>query len=324
MKIKTQNIDIVLSNRIGDSILSLPALICLKQMIEKSNPLNYKVRIVSTNLMTELYKKFNIFEFIQMNLLNKAMTWINSPDKVLFLQASGKTKYYKGKVTYGKNFLKDRYDQNLVYLKTDSQELDPELYEFLTSICNFSPAVARYFGICNTFGYSSEDIISAFKFNIESFNLMEAYSNKLAPADRYVVFCLEAGNNKEHCKRRRWKESNYFDIAEYLYSKHNISSVFIGKSNNPEIPQNSYFFDLRNKLNILELSDIIKNSLGYIGNDTGLLHLANLMKRKSISVYAEEPTAIYYAPIFSDKNMAFIQPQNIDKVIESIDNNFFF
>lgn len=318
---KTQNIDIVLSNRIGDSILTLPALICLKQMTENSK--NYNIRVLSTNIMTKLYQKLDIFEFIQMNVIAKAVSMINKPDKVLFLQASAKTNGFTGKLTYGKNFLKDRYDINLPYLKEGTQELSPALYEFLTSECKLSPASARYFGICNTLGFSSEEIIETFKFNNDVFKLKQTYSNKKMLFGKYVTFCLEAGNNKEHCKRRRWDESNYFDIAEFLYSKYKISSVFIGKSDSPVIPANSYFLDMRNKLNILELSDVIKDSFGYIGNDTGLLHLANLLGKKSISIYAEESTYIYYSPVFSNLNQPFIKPQNIDEVIKFIDSTYF-
>lgn len=137
--------------------------------------------------------------------------------------------------------------------------------------------------------------------------------------DRYAVFCLEAANNRRNDADRRWGEESYLEIAEYIYEKYNLTSVFIGTNRKFSIPQKPYFIDLRKKLDLVNLTQLLKFSIGYIGNDTGPLHIANLMQKKSVGIYLRESTAVEYSPLFPELNTIIIKPANIDAVYPAID-----
>ena len=62
MRKKTEKIDIILPSRIGDCILSLPSLLCLKQVAEKFPEKKLKITIFSTSKLTEIIQKLNLFE----------------------------------------------------------------------------------------------------------------------------------------------------------------------------------------------------------------------------------------------------------------------
>jgi ADP-heptose:LPS heptosyltransferase len=63
----------------------------------------------------------------------------------------------------------------------------------------------------------------------------------------------------------------------------------------------------------------MKFSKAYIGNDTGPLHLANLIQIPSLCIYlSTEPQT--YGPIFADLNFPLINPKSLDESIDAADN----
>jgi len=86
-----RKIDIILPNRIGDSIMSLPSILCLKQLLESSNPDNYpKVTLFSSNDLTDVFQALNIFEVKRMSLKAKMKSWFKPADLAFFLYTSSK------------------------------------------------------------------------------------------------------------------------------------------------------------------------------------------------------------------------------------------
>jgi ADP-heptose:LPS heptosyltransferase len=84
------------------------------------------------------------------------------------------------------------------------------------------------------------------------------------------------------------------------------------------LPAESCAEDLRRKLDLFELVCLIKSSLCYIGNDTGPLHIANLMKKSSISIYMKEGTKLGYSPNFAHLNTPVYKPENVDTVYSEL------
>ena len=94
---------------------------------------------------------------------------------------------------------------------------------------------------------------------------------------------------KQEMLDRRWGEKNIsLSLLRKLYKNYNLNSAFIGIDKSVPIPEKPYFIDLRSNLNMASLTQVLKYSKGYIGNDTGPLHLANFMKKKSIGIYFRE------------------------------------
>ena len=74
MQIKPETVDIILPSRIGDCILSLPSLLCLKQLTDKYPDKNLKINLFSTSKLTEVLQKLNLFEVKQFSNIQKFKT----------------------------------------------------------------------------------------------------------------------------------------------------------------------------------------------------------------------------------------------------------
>ena len=324
MKKQLKNIDIVLQPKLGDSILSLPGIICLKQLIDKYDSGNIKVRIISTNKLTKVFKSFEIAEVKELSFFSKIQSQLFPADKVFFLATSSKNMMYKGTETFGQvmNYKKHiKYDYNLPCLsfKETDELLPAELINFLKTEYKLSTISISIFGICLELGYTAEQIISTFKFDKNSLIPKCNFTKWTPDFDKYAVFCLEAANNRRNDADRRWSEESYLEIAEYIYKKYSLTSVFIGTNNKSTIPSKAYFIDLRKKLDLVNLTQLLKCSIGYIGNDTGPLHIANLMQKKSVGIYLREASTIDYSPLFPELNTIIIKPENTDIVYPAVD-----
>jgi len=266
----------------------------------------------------ELFGALDLFEFRVFNVLTKVESWLIPPHKAFFLSTTSKSIGYRSNTSYGlqlPNKRLVRYDVNLPCLEANRLETLPaDLLSFLKDTCALSPYAIRRFGILLEMGYAVEQIVNTFLFDHYSLAVSSDYfDGKPLVASDYVVFCLEAAYNRLHAEDRRWNTENYFALAEKLHVDFGIQSVFIGLQNHPDIAHKGYMIDLRNKLTLDQIARVLHHSRGYIGNDTGPLHLANLLRKKSIGFYTTE-ASINYRPLFSGYNRAYLTSQKYDEV----------
>jgi hypothetical protein len=199
-------------------------------------------------------------------------------------------------------------------------EFEGNLVDFLQSNFSLSTYSARHFGICLEFGFSVQQIMDDFKFDNTSLLVGTQYFNDpLFTGSDYVVFCMEAAYNKKHAGTRRWKEEGFLFLAEKLYEDYGIESIFIGLQSRPQIPQKTYLRDLRRKLTLDQTMQVLKHSRGYIGNDTGPLHLANLLRKKSIGMYPPDGS-IGYRPLFPSFNKVCFTTQAPEEIYPRLDH----
>ncbi|GFE59293.1 hypothetical protein AOG1_31730 [Geobacter sp. AOG1] len=247
------------------------------------------------------------------------MSWVHPPDKAYFLSTTSKNIGYQAKTRYGLRLPNKKhvhYDINLPYLGMSplDSELPDDLVSFLQSNFSLPMYSIKHFGICLEFGFSVEQIINEFRFDSSSLLATNQYfTNDPLFTSEYMVFCMEAAYNKNRAAYRRWNEENFLAFAEKLYLHYGIESIFIGLQNHPQIMQKSYFKDMRGKLTLDQIVQLLSHSRGYIGNDTGPLHLANLLRKKSIGIYASDG-AIAYRPLFPELNRACLNTQTPEEI----------
>lgn len=322
----TNKIDIILPNRIGDTILTLPAIICLKQLQEKYGAVHAEYKLVTHLPLTEILQSLNLFKVIQINLKTKINSWMAPADKAYFLSTTTRNLGYSSRLSHGLRMANKkhiRYSVNLPYLSYPIPEtvLPEGLVIFLKSRFRFSGYTIRHFGLCLELGYTVEQIQQTFRFDTTYlFFTDDLFDWKPPMTSKYLVFCMEAAyKSKKVNADRRWKEEHFFDLAEVAYRKYGKQAAFIGINNVPELPDKPYFIDFRQKLNLRKTALLLHYSDGYVGNDTGPLHLANLMRKHSIGMYFREGAVIDYAPIFPQLNTIFLRPQKPDEIYESLE-----
>jgi ADP-heptose:LPS heptosyltransferase len=209
----------------------------------------------------------------------------------------------------------------LKYLTVDPKTCFPEeMFNFLKDSLHLPVYAIRHFGLCLELGYTFDQIRETFQFDPAHLSVNnDFFKEKPLEESNYLVFCMEAAyGRKKHNSDRRWNVEHFFDLAERAYNSHNVKAVFIGISELPELPDRSYFIDLRRKLNLGEIVRLLHFSSGYVGNDTGPLHMANLIKKKSIGTYFREDSLISYHPIFPQYNKIFFKPQGPEEIYQSL------
>jgi ADP-heptose:LPS heptosyltransferase len=320
---KKQKVDIILSWRIGDAILSIPVLICLHRLNKKYGS-NYDITVIAQPYLEKLFTPVELFKCKSMGWSSKLKSLLFMPDKVFFLETTSRNLGYFSKKSYGltnpfKKLLK--FDVSTPFLDLDRFKtiLPKELTDFLAEKYNLSFYSMSLFGVCLELGYSVEQIIETFDFTPEVIDL-SGYTNQIQQNIKgdYAVFCMEAAYGKAGDAHRCWGENSYFEIARRCYVDFGIKAVFIGVDTEIKLPDEPYIIDLRKKLDLFELACLLKTSAGYIGNDTGPLHIANLMKKQSVAMYFRERILTDFSTLFAKYNKQVFQPEDAGMVYEEV------
>ena len=315
-----KNIDIILPWRIGDALLNIPMLVCLKQLNEQTNS-NYRIRILTQPFLSKLFKATDIFDCKPLSLARRAISHFNPSDKAFFVETTSKNFGYYAKKTYGlSNPCKKRlkFDVEMPFLNLDNlnENLPSKLVSFLRDEKKLSLYTVSLFGVCLELGYSVDQIIETFDFKLDSVSL-EKFSKpvKAVCQDKYVVFCMEAAYGRKGDAFRRWDENNFFEIAHRCNKDLSLKSVFVGLDTSVKLPDKDYLIDKRKKLNLFQLAQLLKLSECYIGNDTGPLHIANLVQKRSIGVYFREKSLTDFSPLFPELNVQIFKPEGPEDVL---------
>lgn len=309
---------IVLPNKLGDAILSLPLVICLRQLAASFGPRGAVVEVVTYAPLIEVFAAVGITSVTQMTLTARLRSWLAPPDKAFFLIATSKNFGYYARSTYGRrqrNKLLVQYDHDLKCI--GGEPLPDDLTRYLTRECRLPRYAVRQFGIALELGYTVEQILSTFTFSRQNLPLDRSLlSTKPTVASPYLICCMEAAGGKgRHNDQRRWVADHYLSIARRIREQHGCSIAFIGIAADPPIPLQDGFQDLRGTLNLWQLFQLMTGAAGYFGNDTGPLHMANLAGIPSVGVYPGEND---HSPLFSELNNVVMRPTSPDDVYPAV------
>jgi len=319
-------IDIVLPNRIGDAILTLPSLVCLKQLRGKYGGFDSEYKLITHLPLEEILQALNLFKVSRMTLGEKINSWLTPSDKAFFLVTTSRNLGYHSRLSHGLSLPNKklvRYSKNLAYLNYPYPEdaLPKALVEFLKSRFGFACSTIRHFGICLESGYTVEQIRQTFRFDKTSLSPAGDFFDWKPPVpSHYLVFCMEAasGSKRKQNADRRWQEEYFFDLAETAFKKYSLQAAFIGISNVPELPDKPYFIDFRQKHSLKQTALLLHYSGGYVGNDTGPLHLSNLMKKNAIGIYMREDDLLNNSPIFPQLTTKFLKPVSSEEIYPAL------
>ncbi len=92
---------------------------------------------------------------------------------------------------------------------------------------------------------------------------------------------------------REWSYDNFATISDYCRNQYSLNTVILGKTNQEKIKkikdcfgENSKAVSLINKTSLSEMLSVINLSKLYIGPDSGTLHMARMINKPIIGLYA--------------------------------------
>ncbi|KKP40335.1 MAG: ADP-heptose-LPS heptosyltransferase-like protein [Candidatus Peregrinibacteria bacterium GW2011_GWC2_33_13] len=327
MQYQNKRIDIVIPWRIGDAILNIPMLVCLKQLNEKYND-NNDIRIIAQPFLAKLYATLEIFECKPLTVVRKIISHLKHTDIVFFTETINTNWGYTAKTKYGltnkhKKIIKFHHELPFMNINKFREFLPEKLISFLQDKYNLSQYSISLFGILLELGYTAEQIIETFDFTPDclTLNNFSGFSHPMMN-EKYVVFCMEAAYGKKGDANRRWNEDYYIEIANKCFEEFNLKSVFVGINQDFKLPDKSNFIDLRKKLDLFQLAQVLKSSVYYIGNDTAPLHIANIMQTSSIGAYFMKHSLTDFSPLFAGLNTQVYCPQTPEEMYEKFKEKY--
>jgi heptosyltransferase-2 len=123
-------------------------------------------------------------------------------------------------------------------------------------------------------------------------SVMEKSRNKLQQSDKNII-TIHPGSGS---MKKNWKIENFVELANFISSR-NITPVFIlGEAEeklSTETRQLLQQFKVAEKCSLVETAGIIAISKGYIGNDSGITHLASALGVPTIALFGPTDTDIW-------------------------------
>ena len=317
MLIHRERIALILPNRIGDAILTLPVVKCLQALFAADTERPRQLELFCSVPVCEIFAACGTVPVQPLSWTIKARSWRAPPQWVFCLVASSQNFGFRGRRTgglYQTNKRHVRYDEHLGFLHNDP--LEPRLWRYLSEICQIPEYAARFFGIVSRLGYTADQVTVAFPWDCAGLPYQRKLFNfRSTAAEPYLLCCPEAAYGSTRNAYRRWPFEQYMALAEHAVTHSGATVVFIGLDPRPPISPHDRFVDLRGQLTVWELFQLAGGAAGYVGNDTGPLHIANLAGISTLGIYTQDG---FHAPLFGGRNTVVIKPADARAAIPSL------
>ena len=123
-----------------------------------------------------------------------------------------------------------------------------------------------------------------------SMNIIKDDLQKKLVSSKYIVINPFTSSHKFNY--REWELEQYKDVSEFLYNRYQMRTIVVGGSSKYEINSSKTFNGIHYidnfvaKTNLEELYVILENCHMYIGPDSGTLHIASMLNKPVIGLYA--------------------------------------
>tara|TARA_Y100000996_G_scaffold415131_1_gene408360 strand:- start:380 stop:1402 length:1023 start_codon:yes stop_codon:yes gene_type:complete len=118
-------------------------------------------------------------------------------------------------------------------------------------------------------------------------------SNKKSMGGKYKKYCIiNPFTSNRRFNYREWDMSRYISIAEYVKKNFNINTIIVGGKSDYEKNKSirfdgyEFIFNLVGKTSLQDLYRLIRDSEFYLGPDSGTLHIASMLKKNVIGLFA--------------------------------------
>jgi ADP-heptose:LPS heptosyltransferase len=114
-----------------------------------------------------------------------------------------------------------------------------------------------------------------------------------------------------HCgardTERRWSPDRFSEIAKHLKSRYNLSTLLVGSSDESElndqvrnVTDGKHVYNLAGKTSLIELGELCRRATIFVGNESGPLHFATIMKTPLVALFGPGVKDVFY-PLYSNQ-----------------------
>ena len=272
---------IIRNFNLGDIIVAIPAF----KYIKKKFP-NRNISLLTFN------KLHNFDEYLSLINSDKKLL-----DEIIYINFQGLKNIY----TNYKNFILLKKFNEIIYLQDEERPLYKRIRNYLLfNLINKKNNIKlfknkKYDKTRNESFFLDQEIEK----NLDYSNFLKNYhikkkflilnpkiQQKLRNIDNYITISFGGESSPTN-----WSLSNWKLLIKYLSQYSNFKIVLVGNKNDYILsktlnyPTKFNTINLCGKTSIFDLCYIIQNSKMHISNDNGTMHLANILRTKSVSLF---------------------------------------
>ncbi len=145
-----------------------------------------------------------------------------------------------------------------------------------------------------------QHVLNTFELFLEKININDiSYDwdinipNKKKIHSKYnKYFIINPFTSNRRFNYREWNMSNYISVSEYVKNKFNLNTIVVGgnsvyeRNTSKIFDDYGFIFNLVGKTDLQDLYKLLRDSEFYLGPDSGTLHIASMLKKKIIGLYA--------------------------------------
>ena len=319
---RTKRLGVLMPNRLGDSILSVPFCLTLQALLaDQGASVTYLVK----SAFYPVYSYTDELRVIPSSLWKKAKSWFQPFSTLLHCANSSDYWGYRAQQHWGQPVPSKpyhHYDQALSFLEVDGavEHLSPSLRQALEADFALGLAPARYFGLLLSLGFSEQVILETADQLRQStaFPRITLPTKPDSPSEKgYITLGLEAGYQSARSESRRWSVEQYFEFAKQIYEQYGWPSYVVGLNSEPSLPDCPYLVDKRSSTQGLgDVMTILQGAKAHVGNDSGLLHLANLLDVPTVGLYLTTDPGVY-GPLERSIHHSVVKPSTIKELMQA-------
>jgi len=330
---------VVKLERIGDLVLSIPAIHSIKKKFPES-----KLTIIVNSYTQEVIKNDPNIDSVIVYNRN-----ISVRDKIKFIKALRNERFDLAIDLTTRDFF---FLPALIIYLTNAKikiGLDNLGRGFLFDVRVNPPPNPMHLSqevlnIVSSLGIEAEEIRPKLFVSNNDREYIKRFLKELDVREDRLLVVIHPGG---HFKTQRWKEDGYAGVSDYLIKRYGACVFFIGDERDKEVMRRILSlteekpFDLVGKLSLGKVMALISVSHLFIGNNSGPLHIATALSIPTISFLGPTPEERWHP--LGDRNIVFkkdlpcipcelgyclrndfgcMQEIGVQEVIEAIDSIF--
>ena len=330
MSIKTSSrVACLLPNRIGDCLMALPAVATLAETFP------HRIEVLADPFLLPLLDTFSFpWQIRPMHWQTKARSWVHPYAYALHLLTSHTTwglrsTLHAGKKVPQKSWI--HFDEPLPFLDVHGCKtlLSTSLQRVIIQDLGLSYSILQNMGIGPAcFEQPESTWLNTFQSKVYPHlwikppaldsNSMPAHWPPCLLGDKpYITICMEAAYGSKRNENRRWASRHWVTLLDALLAQFpDLDILVLGSEKTPLPLTHPRLWDLRRQLSLLQVASVLTGASLYIGNDSGLLHLASYTQTPKIGLY-HVTDALHYGPVHPQTLIAFEGDIAYEQVLQS-------